>query len=114
MYHGTHVAGTIAAQDNGLGVVGVAPQVSLHIVRGLDSTNTLVSSLITSMKACADADANIISMSLGGPLVSPVQTPDHSRCSIILPTNIPLHSLRCSIPVLRARSYEAYTSREFY
>jgi subtilisin len=24
-YHGTHVAGTIAAIDNGIGVVGVAP-----------------------------------------------------------------------------------------
>ncbi|MBX5484325.1 MAG: S8 family serine peptidase [Myxococcaceae bacterium] len=34
-FHGTHVAGTIAALANGKGVVGVAPQVSLVIVRAL-------------------------------------------------------------------------------
>ena len=31
-YHGTHVAGTIAALDNGTGVVGVAPGARLHSV----------------------------------------------------------------------------------
>ena len=66
------MAGTIAAQDNGLGVVGVAPQASLHIVRVFASTGTLASSLITAMMACGDAGANIISMSLGGTLVSHV------------------------------------------
>ncbi|HEX7150645.1 MAG TPA: S8 family serine peptidase [Thermoanaerobaculia bacterium] len=35
--HGTHVAGTIAAADNGLGVVGVAPNVKLWSVKVLDS-----------------------------------------------------------------------------
>ncbi len=35
--HGTHVAGTIAARDNGRGVVGVAPGARLHAVRVLDS-----------------------------------------------------------------------------
>ena len=70
MSHGTHVAGTIAAQDNGLGVVGVAPQVSLHVVRTFDSSGVFTaSSLITAMNACADAGSNIISMSLGGPVV---------------------------------------------
>ncbi len=34
--HGTHVAGTIAALDNGLGVVGVAPSAKLWAVRVLD------------------------------------------------------------------------------
>lgn len=33
--HGTHVAGTIAAVENGLGVVGVAPQVKIMAVRVL-------------------------------------------------------------------------------
>lgn len=31
---GTHVAGTIAAVDNDVGVVGVAPEAELVIVRG--------------------------------------------------------------------------------
>lgn len=35
-YHGTHVAGTVAALDNGLGVVGVAPGARLWAVKVLD------------------------------------------------------------------------------
>ena len=36
--HGTHVAGTIAAQDDSIGVVGVAPDVELYAVKVLDSS----------------------------------------------------------------------------
>ena len=35
--HGTHVAGTVGAKDNGIGVVGVAPGVRLWAVRILNS-----------------------------------------------------------------------------
>lgn len=35
LFHGTHVAGTIAAQDNDFGVVGVAPNVKLWAVKAL-------------------------------------------------------------------------------
>ncbi len=35
--HGTHVAGTIGAVDNGTGVVGVAPGARLHSVKVLDA-----------------------------------------------------------------------------
>lgn len=39
--HGTHVAGTIAASNNGFGVVGVAPAgVHLWAVKAIDSTGT--------------------------------------------------------------------------
>ena len=34
-YHGTHVAGTIGALDNGFGVVGVAPGARIHAVKVL-------------------------------------------------------------------------------
>ena len=34
--HGTHVAGTIAAADNGVGIVGVAPDVTLASVKVVD------------------------------------------------------------------------------
>lgn len=34
--HGTHVAGIIAALNNGIGVVGVAPDVKLYAVKFLD------------------------------------------------------------------------------
>ena len=36
-YHGTHVAGTVAAIDNGVGVVGVAPGARIHAVKVLNS-----------------------------------------------------------------------------
>lgn len=38
--HGTHVAGTIGAKDNDLGVVGVAPGVRLWAVRILDASGS--------------------------------------------------------------------------
>ena len=34
--HGTHVAGTVAALDNKVGVVGVGPQIGLYAVKVLD------------------------------------------------------------------------------
>ena len=66
--HGTHVAGTIGAQNNGIGVVGVAPNVSFYIVKyfGDDGAATYASDLIAASNDCAANGADIISMSLGG------------------------------------------------
>ncbi len=68
--HGTHVAGTIAAMDNNVGVVGVSPgDVSLYIVQVFDGTDcgwSFSSNLINAANLCRDAGANIINMSLGG------------------------------------------------
>ncbi|MBI3972688.1 MAG: S8 family serine peptidase [Chloroflexi bacterium] len=36
--HGSHVAGTIGARDNTIGVVGVAPEVTLYAVKVMDAT----------------------------------------------------------------------------
>lgn len=71
--HGTHVAGTITAMNNNLGVVGVTPgTVSLYIVRVFnDQGNWInVSTLIDASNRCADAGADIISMSLSGAVYS--------------------------------------------
>src|SRR6266542_1160147 len=38
--HGTHVAGTVAAKDNGVGVVGVAPGAPLYSVRVLNNAGS--------------------------------------------------------------------------
>ena len=35
--HGTHVAGIVAAEKNGIGVVGVAPKVKLYICKAFDT-----------------------------------------------------------------------------
>jgi serine protease len=67
--HGTHVAGTIAAQDNNAGVIGVAPnQVSLYIVRvfGDDCVWAYSSDLVDALSRCRNAGAQVVSMSLGG------------------------------------------------
>src|SRR5436305_437853 len=38
--HGTHVAGIIAARDNGFGVIGVAPEAKLYAVKVLDANGS--------------------------------------------------------------------------
>ena len=71
--HGTHVAGTIAALNNAIGVVGVIPtsgDINLHIVKVFgDSCSWAYSSdLIAAADKCVEGgvNANVISMSLGG------------------------------------------------
>ncbi|MCA9191723.1 MAG: S8 family serine peptidase [Planctomycetales bacterium] len=67
--HGTHVAGTIGALDNGFGVVGVAPGARLWSVRVLGNTGTGRLSNIIAGVDWVTANANMIevaNMSLGG------------------------------------------------
>ncbi len=65
--HGTHVAGTIAALDNELGVVGVAPDVRLYAVKVLDDTGSgSISSVVAGIQWAADhEDIRVANMSLG-------------------------------------------------
>ncbi|RST76261.1 serine protease [Siminovitchia acidinfaciens] len=66
--HGTHVAGTIAASENNLGVVGVAPEASLLIVKVLNRRGSgLHEWIIKGINFAIEQKADIISMSLGGP-----------------------------------------------
>lgn len=66
--HGTHVAGIIAASANGKGVVGVAPEASLLILKILDGKgNGTYSSAIAALKYAITQGVDVISMSLGGP-----------------------------------------------
>lgn len=65
--HGTHVAGTVGAADNGFGVVGMAPGVAMHIVKVFNAAGWGYSSdLAHAADKCTEAGANIITMSLGG------------------------------------------------
>ena len=65
--HGTHVAGTIGAADNNIGVIGMAPGVPMHIVKVFNESGWGYSSdLAYAANKCSNAGANIISMSLGG------------------------------------------------
>jgi len=68
-YHGTHVAGTIGAIDNGIGVVGVAPGARIWAVKVLDSRGSGYSSWIIAGIDWVAANAGTIevaNMSLGG------------------------------------------------
>eukprot|EP00540_Astrosyne_radiata_P009687 CAMPEP_0116868786 /NCGR_PEP_ID=MMETSP0418-20121206/27394_1 /TAXON_ID=1158023 /ORGANISM="Astrosyne radiata, Strain 13vi08-1A" /LENGTH=756 /DNA_ID=CAMNT_0004504803 /DNA_START=184 /DNA_END=2453 /DNA_ORIENTATION=+ len=69
--HGTHCAGTVAAVDNEVGVVGVAPSSKLHIIRvfggGSSGANYVwASNIVDAAELCAEAGAKVVSMSLGG------------------------------------------------
>ena len=68
-YHGTHVAGTVAALDNDVGVVGVAPGARLHAVKVLDRRGSGYASWIVAGIDWVAARADVIevaNMSLGG------------------------------------------------
>jgi subtilisin len=68
-YHGTHVAGTIGAIDNGIGVVGVAPGARIWAVKVLNSNGSGYTSWIVAGIDWVAANAGTIevaNMSLGG------------------------------------------------
>lgn len=73
--HGTHVAGTIGAKDDGSGVVGVAPGVTLWAVKvlnngGIGTFSQVICGIdfVTSTRTDADTanDIAVANMSLGG------------------------------------------------
>jgi subtilisin family serine protease len=64
--HGSHVAGTIAASNNGLGIVGVAPKAKIAPIKALNGnglgSNTDIAKAIV---WAADNKIDIVTMSLG-------------------------------------------------
>lgn len=67
--HGTHVAGTIAAENDGAGVVGVAPGAPVVAVRVLDRNGSgSWSDVLAGIDhvACHGANDDVANMSLGG------------------------------------------------
>jgi subtilisin family serine protease len=70
--HGTHVAGIIAAENNEIGMVGVAPHAKIMPVKVLDSHgNGDLVAVAKGIRWAADNGADLICMSLGSP--NPVQ-----------------------------------------
>jgi lantibiotic leader peptide-processing serine protease len=64
--HGTHTAGTIAAADNGIGTIGVAPEARLMLVKVLTDEGSGAFSWIMQGILYASANgADVISMSIG-------------------------------------------------
>ena len=72
--HGTHVSGIVAARDNTVDVVGVAPKATLYCVKVLDSTGsgsdeTVMAGLdwVLSNHALVAPPIRVVNMSLGRP-----------------------------------------------
>ena len=65
--HGTHVAGTIGAIDNTIGVVGVAPNTPLYAVRVLNNAGSGTwASVICGVDWVTGSGITVANMSLGG------------------------------------------------
>lgn len=64
--HGTHVSGTVAATDNGLGMVGVAPKTKIMPLKALNDDGMGDSRAIADAVVwAADNGADLVTMSLG-------------------------------------------------
>lgn len=67
--HGSHTAGTIAAADNGIGIIGVAPEAELILVKVLrDSGSGSFSWMLQGILHATNQGADVINMSLGASL----------------------------------------------
>lgn len=65
--HGTHVAGIVGAIDNDEGVVGVAPESTLHAAKVLDDSGTgSYSDIAAGIEWAADQGYDVVNLSLGG------------------------------------------------
>jgi subtilisin family serine protease len=65
--HGTHVAGIIAAKNDGFGITGVAPSVTILPLRVLDANgNGYLSDVAAAIDYAVLNNAKVINMSLGG------------------------------------------------
>lgn len=66
--HGTHVAGTILADDTGHGIVGMAPKAKLLALKALgDDGSGSMEWTVQALRYAIDQKVDIINMSLGGP-----------------------------------------------
>jgi subtilisin family serine protease len=73
--HGTHVAGIVAAAANGRGVIGVAPQAKLMIIKVLDDKGAgTTGGLAEGIRYATANGARIINCSLGGDQNDPRMT----------------------------------------
>lgn len=65
--HGTHVAGVIAARNNGTGVVGVAPEASLYAVKvfGANNTGGDMETIVAGIEWAIENGMDVINLSIG-------------------------------------------------
>ncbi|RFU69535.1 alkaline serine protease [Peribacillus saganii] len=67
--HGTHVAGIIGAQNNSIGVAGIAPNAMIYGVKALDYSGLgTTSTILAAMDWCIQNKMDIINLSLSLPV----------------------------------------------
>ncbi|MBW3550840.1 MAG: S8 family serine peptidase [Proteobacteria bacterium] len=86
--HGTHVAGTILAADNGIGTIGVAPEAKLLAVKVLSAANGSGSfaGIIQGIVFAAEQGADVINMSLGVAGGLPTSGPGANQVAALINT----------------------------
>jgi subtilisin family serine protease len=73
--HGTHVAGAIAAENNNIGITGVAPDAQIMPVRAVGSQGTgSIANIVRGIRYAADNGADVINLSLGTQMPSPLSS----------------------------------------
>lgn len=78
--HGTRMAGIIAASDNGFGLVGAAPGVSLHVLKIFPKTGgALTSNVIRAVEWAIAHKLDIVSCSFGGETPSKLEEEAYAR-----------------------------------
>lgn len=70
--HGTHISGIIAAEKNGIGVVGVAPKSELYVAKAFGKDGkTSFPAIEKSIKWLVDKKVDVINMSFSSAATSP-------------------------------------------
>ena len=78
--HGTRMAGIIAATDNGFGVVGAAPGVSLHVLKIFPKTGgALTSNVIRALDWAIAQKLDVVNCSFGGEKPSKLEEEAYAR-----------------------------------
>ncbi|PAQ13104.1 alkaline serine protease [Bacillaceae bacterium SAOS 7] len=66
--HGTHVAGVIGAKNNGIGVVGIAPQAQLYSIKVLDKRGIgTISTIMAGIEWAIKHDIDVLNISITSP-----------------------------------------------
>jgi subtilisin family serine protease len=66
--HGTHVTGIVSARDNGIGMVGVAPECTIYALRAMNEagTGSYADIAIALLWCLYNEDIDVVNMSIGG------------------------------------------------